>query len=130
MPSVDRAPRWEFHNYAPWVNVVLGFLVFVTRYLPPHGPHAMHWNLFLTGLAIMFSALAATIAHDDAAHNYWSAINVAAGIWLVASRELFPTSTQIADIQTVLGVAIVVVAAVALAVEIAGHRRASRARWL
>jgi len=50
----------RFHNYAPWANVILGLLVFTLRYASPHGTFSVHWNLFLTGIVIMFAALAST----------------------------------------------------------------------
>ena len=111
-------PKVTSHNYAPWVNVVLGLLVFALRYGSPRGTFTVHWNLFLTGLVIMFAALAATIAHDESpSKNYWSAINVAAGTWLLVSAETIPSVPLVTAAQKGLGALIVIVALASLILE-------------
>lgn len=114
----DRPDLRQFHNYAPWVNVVLGLFVFVLRYSSPRGTFAVHWNLFLTGLVIMFAALATTIAHDEnLSKNYWSMINVAAGVWLLVSVKTIPSVLPVTVAQTCLGALIIVVALASLITE-------------
>jgi hypothetical protein len=120
-PSPESA--W-FHNYMLWVNVVLGLLVFALRYRSPRGTFDVHWNLFFTGIVIMFAALAAVIAHDGhSARNYWSAINVVAGVWLLVSVKLIPSIPVVTIAQTSLGALIIAVALVSLAIEVSQARR-------
>jgi hypothetical protein len=114
----------HFHNYAPWINVVLGFLVFVLRYDSPRGTHGVHWNLFLTGLVIMFAAFASTIAHDgNSLKNYWSAIDLAAGAWLLLSAKIVVSVLRVAIAQEILGALVIAVALISLAIEISQSRR-------
>jgi cytochrome c biogenesis protein CcdA len=108
----------RFHNYGPWINVVLGLLVFVLRYDSPPGTFAVHWNLFLTGLVIMFAALGATIAHDgNPSQNYWSAIDIVAGVWLLVSLKVIPSVPRVTVLQAGLGALVIAVALVSLAIE-------------
>ena len=70
MSNSPRTGVRQFHNYAPWVNVILGLLVFILRYASPRGTFDVHWNLFLTGVVIMFAALASTIAVTGNLRNW------------------------------------------------------------
>jgi len=124
-PSVDGSGEGGFHNHAPWVNVVLGLLVFTLRYDSPRGTFNVHWNLFLTGIVIMFVALAATIAQGSE-KNYWSALNVVAGAWLLVSVFTIPDVPRVAVLQVVLGALVIAVALVSLLTEIASQRRQAR----
>jgi len=106
------------HNYAPWINVVLGFLVFVLRYGSPRGTYGVHWNLFLTGIVIMFAALATTIAHDgNSSRNYWSVVDIAAGVWLLVSVETVPSVPLVSIAQAALGASVAAVGFVSVGVE-------------
>lgn len=125
--ATANASSSEFHNYAPWVNVVLGLLVFILRYSSPRGTFAVHWNLFLTGLVVMFAALAATIAHDEhASKNYWSAVNLCAGIWLLVSVKTVPSVLRVTVAQTGLGALIAAIALVSLSIEMYKSRAMRR----
>jgi hypothetical protein len=106
------------HNYAPWVNVVCGLLVFALRYAAPHHTFGVHWNLFLTGIVVMFAALATTISHGNTSNNYWSAINVAAGIWLIVSAHLIPSSPFVTVAQEGLGALVIAIAIISLVMEL------------
>jgi hypothetical protein len=118
-PLASRSDFSWFHNYAPWANVVLGLLVFVLRYASPRGSFDVHWNLFLTGLVIMFAAFASIIAHDGKlSRNYWSAINIAAGVWLLFSVKIIPSVLQVTVAQVALGALVLAVALVSLAIEV------------
>lgn len=118
-PLASRSQFSRFHNYGPWVNVVLGLLVFVLRYSSPPGTFAVHWNLFLTGLVIMFAAFASTIAHDaNPSRNYWSKINIAAGVWLLISVKMVPSVPQVTVAQAALGALVLAVALVSIAIEV------------
>jgi hypothetical protein len=108
-----------FHNYAPWINVVFGLMVFALRYTSPPGTFSVHWNLFLTGIVIMFTALAATIAHGDPKKNYWSGINVAAGAWLLVSEQTIPAVARVTIAQDILGALVIVVGIASLVIEFA-----------
>lgn len=124
-PLPGRSDLREFHNYAPWANVVFGLCVFVLRYGSHRFTFAVHWNLFLTGLVIMFAALATTVADgENSSKNYWSAINVAAGAWLVLSVKVIPSAPLVTVAQTCLGALIIAVALTSLIVEF----RRSRAK--
>lgn len=126
-PLSDRSNLREFHNYAPWVNVVLGLCVFVLRYGSHRFTFTVHWNLFLTGLVIMFAALATTVAHDeDSSKNYWSTINVAAGVWLLVSVKIIPSVFLVTVAQTCLGALIIVVALTSLVLEVSRSRAKRR----
>jgi hypothetical protein len=122
-PSADGPRSREVHNYAPWVNVICGLLVFILRYSSPRGTFSVHWNLFLTGLVIMFAALATTIAHGNSTTNYWSTLNVAAGLWLLVSTQIIPSIPRVEDAQLGLGVLIIVVAVVSLIIEYASQKK-------
>jgi hypothetical protein len=123
-PSTDGPGIRESHNYTPWVNVVCGLLVFTLRYLAPRGTFSVHWNLFLTGIVVMFAALATTISHGNTTTNYWSAINVAAGAWLLISTRAIPSTPLVSSAELALGVLIIVVAVVSLIAEAASQRKA------
>jgi hypothetical protein len=106
-------------NYAPWINLVAGLLVFALRYASPRGTFSVHWNLFLVGIVIMFAALAATIAHGNTKRNYWSAINIVAGAWLLVSAQTIPSVPRVTIAQEVLGAFVIVIAVASLAFEFA-----------
>ena len=110
-------------NYAPWANVVCGLLVFSLRYAAPRGTFAVHWNLFLTGIVIMFVALAAAIAHGNTSRNYWSAINFGTAAWLFISSRTIPSTAFVNSAMDILGIVVFVLAFASLASEIAEHRR-------
>jgi hypothetical protein len=117
-PSITGNPSSRFHNYAPWGNVILGLMVFALRYASPRGTFGVHWNLFVTGVVIMFAALASTIAHDgDSPKNYWSVINLAAGVWLLVSAKIIPSILQVTIAQIGLSALVIAVALVSLAIE-------------
>lgn len=126
VPPADEPDVPDFHNYAPWVTVVLGLLVFVLRYASPRGTHAVHWNLFLTGIVILFASLAATISHGNTPNNYWSAIDVVAGVWLLVSVKIIPSVERVTLGQEALGALIILIAFLSLAIEIAAVRRMTR----
>jgi hypothetical protein len=110
------------HNYAPWLNVVCGLAVFSLRYAAPHHTFSVHWNLFVTGIVVMFAALASTISHGYSSHNYWSAINIAAGIWLIISAQLIPSTPFVTVAQEGLGALIIAVAIISLVMEVGSTR--------
>ena len=117
-PRPDASHVSGFHNYAPWGNVILGLMVFALRYASPRGTFSVHWNLFITGVVIMFAALASTIAHDgDSSNNYWSGINLVAGVWLLISAKIIPSIVQVTVAQITLGALVIAVAVVSLAIE-------------
>jgi hypothetical protein len=129
LSNVPKIRSSRFHNYAPWLNVVFGLLVFVLRYSSPRGTFAVHWNLFLSGLVIMFAAFASTIAHDgNSSRNYWSVINIAAGVWLLISVKMIPSVLQVTVAQTALGALVIAVAVVSLATEVLGTRAKRQTR--
>lgn len=101
--AVDGTDLPQFYDYAPWVNTVCGFLVFVLRYASPRPTFGVHWNLFLTGFVIMFAAVGAEIAHGNSARNYWSAINLVAGVWLLVSAQTIPSILPVTFAQEGLG---------------------------
>jgi hypothetical protein len=127
-PSTDDPDVRGFHNYAPWINVVFGLSVFALRYLSPRGTFAVHWNLFFTGIVIMFAALATTISHGNTETNYWSAINIGAGIWLLISSKTVPSIPTVTFAQDILGALIIVVALVSVIVEIGEQRKMTQER--
>jgi predicted membrane channel-forming protein YqfA (hemolysin III family) len=117
-------------DYTAWVNVVLGMVVFILRYDSPRPSFEVHRNLFLTGIVITFAAFAAVIAHDGSStKNYWSAIDAAAGVWLVISSQTIPsTAALVTQSQLILGVLIFILALASLAMEIATRGRAPKDR--
>lgn len=114
MNNLRRSP-----NYAAWANVVLGLVVFALRYYSPRPSFEVHRNLFLTGIALMFAALAAVIAHEGkSTKNYWPAVSVAGGAWLLVSARIFPSPASFVTMgQTVLGALIIIVALASLAID-------------
>jgi fatty-acid desaturase len=58
----------------------------------------------------------------EADWNYWSLINVAAGVWLVASATFIPAISVVSTAQTILGAVLVIFSLAAVVVEIAYHR--------
>lgn len=118
--------RPQFHDYAPWLNALCGFLVFLLRYLSPRPTFDVHWNLFLTGLVIMFAAVAAEIAHGNASRNYWSAINAVAGVWLIVSTQTIPSIFLVTLGQDSLGVLVIILAIATSLMESAFQRRVAK----
>lgn len=115
----------ETPNYAAWVNVVLGLCVFTLHWASPRGTLDIKRNLFLTGIVIMFVALATAIAHQgNSNRNYWSAFNILTGLWLIVSRDIFVPIAVVALGQLWLGIAVAVVATIALLSEMLGEKRA------
>jgi hypothetical protein len=114
------------HDYAPWVNVLVGLAVFTLHYASPRGTFAVHWNLLVTSFVIMFAALATTIAHGQSRRNYWPLVDVVAGAWLLASVMLIPSIARVTTGQIVLGAATIVIGCASFAGEIAFQRRSSR----
>ena len=115
----------ETPNYAAWVNVVLGLCVFTLHWASPRGTFDIKRNLFLTGIVIMFVALATAIAHQgNSNRNYWSAINIVTGLWLIVSRAIFVPIAIVSLGQLSLGIAVSVVAVIALLSELLGEKRA------
>lgn len=109
---------------AGWINVVFGLLVFILRFGSPRPTFSVHWNLFATSIVIMFAALATTIAHDGkSAKNYWSTINVAAGVWLLVSAKTIPSILPVTLGQEALGGLVIAAALVSLADEFIFQRR-------
>jgi multisubunit Na+/H+ antiporter MnhC subunit len=118
-PPAHGSSHREFHNYAAWTNVVLGLLVFTLRYGSPRPTFDVHWNLFLTGIVIMFAALATTIAHDEkSSKNYWSTIDIVAGVWLLVSAQTIRSIPAVTLAQEALGALVIAVALASLATEI------------
>ena len=112
----------RLEKYPAWFAVVVGFCVFVVRYASPRPSFDVHRNLFFTGLVIMLVALAAVIANEgDAAWNYWSGINVAVGVWLVASATFIPAIEVVSDAQKMLGALLAIIALATVFIEIAYH---------
>jgi hypothetical protein len=109
----------RFERYPAWAAVILGLCVFFARYASPRPSFDVHRNLFFTGLVIVIAALAAVIANEgEAAWNYWSGINVAAGVWLVASAVLIPAVGLVSTTETILGALLAILALGTLAIEI------------
>jgi multisubunit Na+/H+ antiporter MnhC subunit len=94
-------------------------LVFTLRYGSPRPTFDVHWNLFLTGIVIMFAALATTIAHDEkSSKNYWSTIDIVAGVWLLVSAQTIRSIPAVTLAQEALGALVIAVALASLATEI------------
>jgi uncharacterized membrane protein len=95
-------------------NIVCGFLVFATHWQVPIYTGPARENFFATGLAIIMVALATLIAHGQVQRNYWSALNVALGVWLIVSTGLFQLPAGIGWAQGCLGILTVVIALTSL----------------
>lgn len=106
--------RPQLHDYAPWMNVVCGFAIFLLRYAAPRPSFDVHWNLFLIGIAIIFASVAAEIAHGTSVRLFWAAFNASAGAWLLVSAHTIPSIVAVSRAQACLG-ALVVVFAIATA---------------
>ena len=109
--------RGVAHNRAPWNNIVCGALIFGSRWVITSTSTGSDWNLFWSGLAIMFIAFCTLIAHGNVSKNYWSAANVLAGLWLIVSTSLIPGPPHMMYAQTCLGVLTVTIALTSLANE-------------
>ena len=114
------------HNRAPWINVVVGVLVFVSRWVIHPTTFAADWNLFLTGGAIIVAAMIAAGAHGNVTRNYWSAVNVAAGLWLIVSLAVVPNTNTMNWPQICLGVIAITTALTSLSNERLFTRRLLR----
>lgn len=119
---------FEFPNLAPLANVVCGLLVFACHWLAPLALGGGNQNLFLSGLAIIIVAIASLVAHGQVSRNYWSALNVPLGIWLVLSANLFPLPSGIGWTQTCLGILAGTIAVTSLANERRAVKRRSAAQ--
>ena len=109
--------RGVAHNRAPWNNIVCGALIFGSRWVITSTSTGSDWNLFWSGLAIMFIAFCTLIAHGNVSKNYWSGANVVAGLWLIVSTSLIPGPPHMMYAQTCLGVLTVTIALTSLANE-------------
>ena len=118
------------HNRAPWINVVVGILVFVSRWVIHPTTFAADWNLFLTGAAIVIAAMIAAGAHGNVTHNYWSAVNVAAGLWLIVSVAIVANTAAMTWTQICLGVITITAALTSLSNERLFTRRLLRSSTL
>jgi hypothetical protein len=114
----------EFLNLVPLANVVCGSLVFASHWLVPLASGGGNQNLFGSGLAIIVVSIASLVAHGQVARNYWSALNVPIGIWLVVSANIFPLPVGIGWTQTCVGILAGTIALTSLANE----RRAAKIR--
>jgi len=121
---VDESPTLEFLNPVPMANVACGSLVFASHWLVPLASGGGNQNLFASGLAIIVVAIASMVAHGQVARNYWSALNIPIGIWLVVSANVFPLPPGIGWTQMCLGI---LAGAVALT-SLANERRADKIR--
>lgn len=102
------------HNRAPWINVMTGLLVFGSRWVIRPTSFAGEWNLFWTGIAIVAVAMIAAGAHGNIVRNYWSAINVIAGLWLIISVAVIPNDAALTWAQICLGIITVTTALTSL----------------
>jgi hypothetical protein len=114
----------EFLNLVPLANVVCGSLVFASHWLVPLASGGGNQNLFASGLAIIVVSIASLVAHGQVARNYWSALNVPIGIWLVVSANILPLPVGIGWTQTCMGILAGPIALTSLANE----RRAAKIR--
>jgi uncharacterized membrane protein SirB2 len=117
------APVKELQNRAPWNNVVIGILVFVSRGFIRPLPESVDTNLFVTGIAIGVIALITMIAQGNVRRNYFSALNVLAGIWLIVSAQVLPAVSELGWAQVCLGVLTITIALTSLANERSNTRR-------
>ncbi|HTW83464.1 MAG TPA: hypothetical protein VMD91_05270 [Candidatus Sulfotelmatobacter sp.] len=103
-------------NRAALNNIVCGLLVFASHWTatPATAPRE---NLFWCGIAIVGVALATLIAHGQVPHNYWSALNVGLGIWVIVSASIFVPPAGIGWAQTCLGILTTTLALTSLANE-------------
>jgi phosphatidylserine synthase len=113
----SRLNPMELHNRAPWNNVVCGLLVFSSRWFVSPIAESSDWNLFWTGIAIVIIALTAMIAHGNIARNYWSSLNVLAGLWLIVSTRVILPPEAMTWAQICLGVLAITIALTSLANE-------------
>ncbi len=107
----------ELHNRAPWNNVVCAVLVYFSRDAVRPIAGTTDWNLFLTSIGIGLVAFISMIAHGNVSRNYWSGVNVLAGIWLIVSTHVFPTAPEMSWAQVCLGILTIAIALTSLANE-------------
>jgi hypothetical protein len=110
------------NNRAPWINLVNGILIFASPYAVHPTTSQAEWNYFLSGIAIGLIAFTTICAHGNVARNYWSALNVLAGLWLIVSLALIATDPAMAWAQVSIGVMTVVTALASLSSEHAAAR--------
>jgi hypothetical protein len=108
----------KLHNRAPWNNVVCAMLVYFSRDVVQPIAESTDWNLFLTSIGIGLAAFISMLARGNVSRNYLSGINVVAGVWLVASTRIFPTSPQLFWAQVCLGILTTSIALTSLANEL------------
>jgi hypothetical protein len=107
----------ELHNRAPWNNVVCAILVYFSQSAAGPMAESTNWNLFITSVAIGLVAFISMVAHGNVARNYYSGVNVLAGIWLVVSTRVFPTAPEMLWAQVCLGILTMTIALTSLANE-------------
>lgn len=121
---------WRKEAVADVLNVALGVLLFLTPWMIVGyaAQAAAIWNAWLSGIAIAGLALAALSAYSD--WEEW--LNVAAGLWVVASPWLvgFSANAAAAHVHVMVGVIVALMAAVGLwfAYRAPARYRASRLR--
>ena len=108
---------FDLHNRAPWNNIVCGILVFSSRRALYPLPESVAWNLFWTGMIIAAIGLTTMLSHGNVSRNYWSGVNVLAGLWLIASTRILPTGPAMSWAQICLGVLTITIAITSLANE-------------
>lgn len=113
----DDAGAIGFHDRAPWINVTVGILVFVSRWVIHETSLAADWNVFLTGIAIVLIGLTAAAAHGQHRRNYWSVLNGFLGAWLIVSDAIWPNAARLHWSQICLGVIAIMTSFISLSNE-------------
>jgi hypothetical protein len=96
----------EQTNRIPLVNLVVGILTFISPSVLHPVSAWSNWDITITGIVIAIVAIVATSVHRS--RNYWPAINVLLGIWLLISIVFVSDQPAIVWSNVVLGVTAIV----------------------
>lgn len=104
-------------NRAPWINLAVGILTIISPYALAITSGAVFTSTWIVGVIMVIVAIVEMVAYAQShAMNYWPAINLLAGIWLLISTS-FGGSAGMVWSDIVLGVVAIITAAVSLSYE-------------
>jgi MFS-type transporter involved in bile tolerance (Atg22 family) len=116
-------------NRVPLVNLAVGILALISPWALHPASSTVTWDLVITGalIAIVSFLTMGTHAQSETSHNYWPAINVLLGIWLLVSLGFIHNDLAMSWNNVVLGVLAIITGLVSQSHEETTMRRTMHA---